>query len=98
MEAHGTRPGRDAEAQLPPPSEHDCGVDGCPCDVVEAPPGSAWPKRLYYELRRVVVNFTPSWFAVTMGTGITSILLRNEPYQFRGIDILSDIVLSLIHI
>ena len=95
MEAHGTRPGRDAEAQPPPPSEHDCGVDGCPCDVVEAPPGSAWPKRLYYELRRVVVNFTPSWFAVTMGTGITSILLRNEPYQFRGIDILSDIVFGL---
>ncbi|KAJ5782083.1 malate permease [Penicillium paradoxum] len=31
--------------------------------------------------RRVVRNFTPSWFAVTMGTGIVSILLHNLPYN-----------------
>ncbi|KAL6924368.1 hypothetical protein FSHL1_001622 [Fusarium sambucinum] len=31
--------------------------------------------------RRIVVNFGPSWFTVTMGTGITSILLHNLPYQ-----------------
>ncbi|RGP76836.1 hypothetical protein FLONG3_5042 [Fusarium longipes] len=31
--------------------------------------------------RRIVVNFGPSWFTVTMGTGITSILLHNLPYH-----------------
>ncbi|KAI0425315.1 voltage-dependent anion channel [Xylaria sp. FL1042] len=31
--------------------------------------------------RRVVINFTPSWFSVNMGTGITSILLHNLPYN-----------------
>ncbi|KAM5342690.1 hypothetical protein ACJ41O_013656 [Fusarium nematophilum] len=31
--------------------------------------------------RRVVLNFTPSWFTVNMGTGITSILLHNLPYS-----------------
>lgn len=31
--------------------------------------------------RRVVLNFTPSWFSVTMGTGIVSILLHNLPYN-----------------
>ncbi|KAJ0423297.1 voltage-dependent anion channel [Aspergillus carlsbadensis] len=31
--------------------------------------------------RRVVRNFTPSWFSVTMGTGIVSILLNTLPYN-----------------
>lgn len=31
--------------------------------------------------RKVVLNFTPSWFSVTMGTGIVSILLHNLPYN-----------------
>lgn len=31
--------------------------------------------------RRVILNFTPSWFSVNMGTGITSILLHNLPYN-----------------
>ena len=31
--------------------------------------------------RRVVLNFTPSWFSITMGTGIVSILLHNLPYN-----------------
>ncbi|KAJ9606465.1 Plasma membrane sulfite pump involved in sulfite metabolism [Cladophialophora chaetospira] len=33
--------------------------------------------------RRIVLNFTPSWFAVTMGTGIVSILIHNLPYNGR---------------
>ncbi|CAG7558602.1 unnamed protein product [Fusarium equiseti] len=33
--------------------------------------------------RRIAVNFGPSWFTVTMGTGITSILLHNLPYHGR---------------
>ncbi|KAL2754363.1 hypothetical protein ACRALDRAFT_1032301 [Sodiomyces alcalophilus JCM 7366] len=35
--------------------------------------------------RRIVRNFTPSWFAVVMGTGIVSILLRTLPYNARWI-------------
>ncbi len=31
--------------------------------------------------RKVVLNFTPSWFSVTMGTGIVSILLHDLPYN-----------------
>ncbi|KJZ79299.1 hypothetical protein HIM_01450 [Hirsutella minnesotensis 3608] len=31
--------------------------------------------------RRIVRNFTPSWFAVNMGTGIVSVLLHNLPYN-----------------
>lgn len=31
--------------------------------------------------RRLVRNFTPSWFSVNMGTGIVSILLHNMPYN-----------------
>ncbi|KAF2402110.1 C4-dicarboxylate transporter/malic acid transport protein [Trichodelitschia bisporula] len=30
--------------------------------------------------RRVVRNFTPSWFSVIMGTGIVGVLLHNMPY------------------
>lgn len=32
-------------------------------------------------LRRTILHFTPSWFSVNMGTGITSILLHNLPYN-----------------
>lgn len=32
----------------------------------------------------LVLNFTPSWFAVNMGTGILGILIYNLPYQFSG--------------
>jgi uncharacterized membrane protein YcjF (UPF0283 family) len=35
--------------------------------------------------RRIVLNFTPSWFSVTMGTGIVSILLFDLPYNARWI-------------
>ena len=31
--------------------------------------------------RRIVRNFTPSWFSINMGTGIVSILLHNLPYN-----------------
>ena len=31
--------------------------------------------------RKIVLNFTPSWFAATMGTGIASILLYKLPYN-----------------
>ena len=31
-----------------------------------------------------VLNFTPSWFSVNMGTGILSILLHTSPHRFKG--------------
>ena len=45
--------------------------------------------------RRIVLNFTPSWFSVTMGTGIVSILLHNLPYNAVWIHYLSIIVYVL---
>ncbi|GAA5938016.1 TDT family transporter [Sporobolomyces koalae] len=40
-----------------------------------------WPAGL----KRRILHFTPSWFAVNMGTGISSILLHNSPYTFTGL-------------
>lgn len=34
---------------------------------------------------KVVRHFSPSWFTVTMGTGIVSILLYELPYNGRGL-------------
>ncbi|KAL2676711.1 hypothetical protein Neosp_010475 [[Neocosmospora] mangrovei] len=45
--------------------------------------------------RRVVLGFTPSWFTVTMGTGITSILLHNLPYNGRWLYWISVVIFSL---
>ncbi|KAJ5396418.1 hypothetical protein N7509_004531 [Penicillium cosmopolitanum] len=39
--------------------------------------------------RRVVRNFSPSWFAVTMGTGIVSVLLNSVPFHTRVLYYLS---------
>ena len=43
--------------------------------------GAAMNARDERGIRRIIRNFTPSWFAVTMGTGIVSILLHNLPYN-----------------
>jgi tellurite resistance protein TehA-like permease len=45
--------------------------------------------------RRIVRNFSPSWFSVTMGTGIVSILLISIPYQGRWLYWLSVIFFVL---
>lgn len=45
--------------------------------------------------RRVVLSFTPSWFTVTMGTGITSILLHNLPYNGRWLYWISVVIFCL---
>lgn len=34
--------------------------------------------------KNIVLNFTPSWFAVNMGTGILSTLIQIAPHQFNG--------------
>lgn len=35
--------------------------------------------------RTALQNFTPQMFTVCMGTGILAVLLKNNPYQFRGL-------------
>lgn len=45
--------------------------------------------------RSIVRNFTPSWFSVNMGTGITSILLHNLPYNGRWLQYISYILFAL---
>jgi C4-dicarboxylate transporter/malic acid transport protein len=49
-------------------------------------------QRFRAELRRITLHFTPSWFSVNMGTGISSILLHQLPYQFHGLGIISNII------
>ena len=45
--------------------------------------------------RRVVRNFTPSWFSVNMGTGISSILLCNLPYNATWLQYIAYIIFAL---
>ncbi|KAL6230155.1 hypothetical protein BDW75DRAFT_223396 [Aspergillus navahoensis] len=45
--------------------------------------------------RRLVRNFTPSWFAVTMGTGIVSILLNTLPYNSIWLYWISVVIFAL---
>ncbi|KAF8320763.1 hypothetical protein DL93DRAFT_2224480 [Clavulina sp. PMI_390] len=47
------------------------------------------------EFRRRILNFTPSWFSVNMGTGIASILLKNLPYQFKHLDVIANAIFVL---
>jgi len=54
-----------------------------------------WRVRAKREIRRVTLHFTPSWFSVCMGTGISSILLHQLPYQFKGLGIISNVVFGL---
>ena len=39
----------------------------------------------------IIINFVPSWFAVCMGTGILSNLLKTAPRQFTGLAYISTI-------
>lgn len=61
-------------------------------------PAQATPSRwaaACQELRRRILHTTPSWFAVNMGTGITSILLHLLPYQFQGLKTISTVIFAL---
>ncbi|OAA68387.1 flavodoxin and radical sam domain containing protein [Niveomyces insectorum RCEF 264] len=60
-----------------------CGVEK---PVTEPPCGSTAARcKENQGWRRIVRNFTPSWFSVNMGTGIVSILLYNLPYNARWV-------------
>jgi C4-dicarboxylate transporter/malic acid transport protein len=54
-----------------------------------------WQIRAKREIRRITLHFTPSWFSVNMGTGISSILLHQLPYQFKGLGIISNVIFGL---
>lgn len=45
--------------------------------------------------QKICLNFTPSWFSVTMGTGIVSILLEKLPYNAQWLHYLAIIVFVL---
>jgi len=61
--------------------DHECahGVTQTAAEQLER----AIHERNNHGWRRIVLNFTPSWFSVNMGTGIVSILLHNLPYNGR---------------
>ena len=46
-------------------------------------------------LLRGILQFTPSWFSVTMGTGILSILFHTSPHKFHGEAIIGTILYLL---
>lgn len=56
-----------------------------------APPSKVFSR----EWRRRILNFTPSWFSVNMGTGIVSILLHNLPFQFPGLKVIGVVIFCL---
>ncbi|KAJ3578073.1 hypothetical protein NPX13_g2493 [Xylaria arbuscula] len=49
----------------------------------------------YHGWRRIIIGFTPSWFSVNMGTGITSILLHNFPYNASWLYWISVVIFAL---
>ena len=87
---HSSKPGQD---------RHVSTSDASRAEKLEVPgsPELASCKRSRYERgwRRVVRNFTPSWFAVNMGTGIVSILLHNLPYNGPWLQYISYIFFTL---
>ncbi|ORX98594.1 hypothetical protein K493DRAFT_214063 [Basidiobolus meristosporus CBS 931.73] len=41
--------------------------------------------------REIIRNFVPGWFGITMGTGITGIVIANFPFPFRGMVVIGTI-------
>ncbi|KAK4081862.1 hypothetical protein Purlil1_11549 [Purpureocillium lilacinum] len=74
------------EQQPPPPPP--CPSQSTPSQGERMPCGRL--KTKYDEgWRRIVRNFTPSWFAVNMGTGIVSVLLHNLPWNAQWLQYVS---------
>ncbi|OJJ50097.1 hypothetical protein ASPZODRAFT_128703 [Penicilliopsis zonata CBS 506.65] len=63
-----------------------------PCDVARE-----CPTKSKHDVgwRRIVRNFTPSWFSVNMGTGIVSLLLNSLPYNARWLYWISVVIFAL---
>ncbi|KAM0748108.1 hypothetical protein T439DRAFT_328090 [Meredithblackwellia eburnea MCA 4105] len=80
----------------PPPSSAPHATASAGADQQEEQQGLTKQKpTMAAGLRRRVLHFTPSWFSVTMGTGIVAILLHNLPYRFPGSDQLAIAVFIL---
>src|SRR6266480_2250606 len=63
----------------------------------EAAPQEPYERKTRYDVgwRRIVRNFSPAWFAVTMGTGICGVLLHAIPWQARWLEHMSIIFFVL---
>ena len=70
-----------------PELDHGCKVSNNAVKHVDSKLDHGW--------RRIIRNFTPSWFSVNMGTGITSILLHNLPYNGKWLQYISYILFAL---
>ncbi|RFU25517.1 hypothetical protein B7463_g10822, partial [Scytalidium lignicola] len=80
--------GPELEGATPDISDMDigpeCGLQPSEADFREQEQfESKLPPKEHRGWRRLIRNFTPSWFSITMGTGIVSILLHNLPYNGR---------------
>ncbi|KAI1621389.1 sulfite efflux pump SSU1 [Exophiala viscosa] len=81
---------------IPPPSTiHDRPPQAQPKHMADADAHTVSNDRDETGWRKFVKYFTPSWFTVTMGTGIVSILLNQFPYKARWLYCLSVIVFVL---
>ena len=97
---NGTAP---SPTQAPPASSTILGPEDLQHQTTQAqtPSATATPlpshasSKNHHGWRRIILNFTPSWFSATMGTGITSILLHNLPYNSRWLYWLSILVFCL---
>ncbi|SMY23324.1 unnamed protein product [Zymoseptoria tritici ST99CH_1A5] len=67
------------------------GVDPTEPQVSQSKPTSSLQhdSRNDHGWRRVVRNFSPSWFSVTMGTGVVAVLFINIPFQADWLHYLS---------
>ncbi|KAL7950073.1 voltage-dependent anion channel domain-containing protein [Trichoderma barbatum] len=87
----------EANAEKPPQSENNSSNSNyddkntanapCPSKSTTCKNNRGW--------RKIVRNFTPSWFAVNMGTGIVSILLFNLPWNGYWLHVISYIFFCL---
>jgi len=90
-----------ASCHLAPEGDNISLADDKPSDTTDVPetttPQQPYDRKTKYDVgwRRIVRNFTPSWFAVTMGTGVCGVLLRAIPWQARWLDYLSIIFFVL---
>lgn len=69
-------------------------MNGSTDTMVATPPS---PSRATFAsgLRRRILHITPGWFAVNMGTGISSILLHNLPYNAPWLRVIATCIFVL---
>ena len=80
-------------AKLHDPTPHEC-QEGLSQNAVQDL-DKAVQDRNNFGWRKIVINFSPAWFSVNMGTGIVSILLNKFPYPANWLYWLSVVVFCL---